>query len=308
MRHCASHRPSPAASVSETCRSSAVIVAKTCGNPALRPSTRGLRTNGAAGDQKRPAAAPASAPSSDRPDRFQRRQPARLSASRRVGHIASIRSTARRAATATSGSTVTSWRFSSRAARMLASVIRFICGQRLQGRMNSTSGVMHRDVVAHRALGEEHDPGWPLLPDEIGHHRGRSGKVRLGHDIRRTFRVCQHRHAGIVFAQLPDVIGREQFMDLAMTMPGKHLDLRFARDVAGRDIRPESSAHAARRATRRPVWRFPMCSKCPMPPSRPPKAIHIGDNRHAGIALAQQRHILRRDRIRQRATPPPCPE
>ena len=38
--------------------------------------------------------------------------------------------------------------------RMLASVIRFMCGQRLHGRTNSTSGMLGGDVVAHRALGD----------------------------------------------------------------------------------------------------------------------------------------------------------
>ena len=58
-----------------------------------------------------------------------------------VSHrTASIRSTAWRARTATAGSIVTSWRISSSAVRILASVMRFMCGHRLQGRMNCTSG------------------------------------------------------------------------------------------------------------------------------------------------------------------------
>lgn len=117
----------------------AVVGAHAGGDATLRPGARCLRAKGRAGDddggfrrqcqrghQPRNAAADDHRASSEMLEY--------------LGHIASILSTARRAATAIAGSTVTSWRFSSSAARILASVIRFICGQRLQGRMNSTSG------------------------------------------------------------------------------------------------------------------------------------------------------------------------
>src|SRR4029077_3845401 len=54
--------------------------------------------------------------------------------------ISSIRSMESRARAATTGSILTTFPFSSSASRMLLSVIRFICGQRLHGRMKSTSG------------------------------------------------------------------------------------------------------------------------------------------------------------------------
>ncbi len=53
---------------------------------------------------------------------------------------ANIRSTESRALSAIAGSIVTSCCIVSSARRMFLSVIRFICGQRLQGRMNSSSG------------------------------------------------------------------------------------------------------------------------------------------------------------------------
>ena len=55
-------------------------------------------------------------------------------------HSASIRSTARRAGAAIAGSIVTSPAIVSSAWRILASVIRFMWGQRAQGLTNSTSG------------------------------------------------------------------------------------------------------------------------------------------------------------------------
>ena len=51
-----------------------------------------------------------------------------------------MRSTARRARTATAGSIVTSAVMVSSERRILPSVIRFMCGHRLQGRTNSISG------------------------------------------------------------------------------------------------------------------------------------------------------------------------
>ncbi len=53
---------------------------------------------------------------------------------------ASMRSTATRARAATWGSTSTLYSIVCSERRILGSVIRFMCGQRLQGRMNSTSG------------------------------------------------------------------------------------------------------------------------------------------------------------------------
>ncbi len=118
---------------------SAVVSAKACGNAALRPGAGRFATERAAGQKQdrlrceRQCCHQAgnTAADDDRPARILRQS---------VTHTASILSTARRAATATAGSIVTSWRFSSSAVRILPSVMRFMCGQRLQGRMNSTSG------------------------------------------------------------------------------------------------------------------------------------------------------------------------
>ncbi|SON54042.1 hypothetical protein HDIA_0501 [Hartmannibacter diazotrophicus] len=116
-----------------------VIVAKTCGKPALCPDARRLRAerrfrqkdHRLRREMQRREQPGDTATDNDRP----------ASQIADVGvHIASIRSTASRARPATSGAIVTSWRFCSNAARMLARVTRFMCGHRLQGRMNSISG------------------------------------------------------------------------------------------------------------------------------------------------------------------------
>ena len=67
----------------------------------------------------------------------------------------SMRSTAARARSATSGAIVTSYSIASRLCSTFGSVLRFMCGQRLHGRTNSTLGILARDVVGHRALGHE---------------------------------------------------------------------------------------------------------------------------------------------------------
>ncbi len=116
----------------------AVIGTEACGNAALRPGARrfaakrttcqkqhGLRRK----CQRRHQAGNAAADDG---------RPVLLRQA--LAHTSSILSTARRAAAAMAGSTVTSWRFSSRAVRIFPSVMRFMCGQRLHGRINSTSG------------------------------------------------------------------------------------------------------------------------------------------------------------------------
>ena len=106
---------------------------------ALRPKRRALRAKRPLRDQderagrklkRRHQPRDASADDDDAPaqrDRFD-------------GHSASIRSTARRAGAAITGSIVTSPSIVSSAWRILARVIRFMCGQRAQGLTNSTSG------------------------------------------------------------------------------------------------------------------------------------------------------------------------
>ena len=150
---------------------------------------------------------------------------------------ASMRSTARRAGTAMAGSIVTSCCIVSSAWRILRSVILFICGQRLQGRMNSRSGILDRDVVAHRAFGQQHDAGRAVLGHIGRHGRGRAGKIGFRHDVRRAFRMRQNDHAGIILAQLPHFGGVEALMHLAMARPGDDLHIGLGRDVAAPDIR-----------------------------------------------------------------------
>ncbi len=67
-------------------------------------------------------------------------------------------------------------------------------------------GMLDGDVVAHRALGQQHHPGRPLLPDKIGHRRGRAGEVAFGDDIGWAFGMRQHKRPRITHLQLNDFL------------------------------------------------------------------------------------------------------
>ena len=155
-------------------------------------------------------------------------------------YSASMRSTARRAPLATAGSIVTSRVSVSSARRIFGSVIRFMCGHRLQGRTNSISGMLDRDVVAHRAFGHQHDARRLLGGDIVDHRGGRAGEIGFRDDLRRAFGMREHDHAGMLLAQRADLGGGEALMHLAMALPGDDLDVGFGRDVAGREIRREA--------------------------------------------------------------------
>src|SRR3954451_24329858 len=86
--------------------------------------------------------------------------------------------------------------------------------------------VLQRDVVAHRALGHEHDPGGTSLAD-IVHHRGCGAReIRLSHHLGWTFWMSEHDDPWMHLAEFADVLRREPLMHLAVTRPGNHLNVR----------------------------------------------------------------------------------
>ena len=129
------------------------------GRPPCRPARAGSRRwrrtrpcrRGARGSR------PGRAPSTSRPRQRRRRSRPRTSCATVIGGFprrASARPSARaRAATSSATSTFVSSLVS--ASRMFGNVIRFMCGHRLQGRTKSQVGELGRDVVAHRALGDQ---------------------------------------------------------------------------------------------------------------------------------------------------------
>ena len=160
-----SHSPSPAASVSAQMQRSRRRRRRSRRRRRLAPIRSPPRRPAAPRPAQRPAAVPARAPSSARPSPPPMTTGRRRALDRAHGALisASIRSTARRAGRRRAGSMRDLVRHVSSARRMLASVMRFICGHRLHGRTNSIVGMLHGDVVAHRAFGDQHDPRRLLL-------------------------------------------------------------------------------------------------------------------------------------------------
>ena len=80
---------------------------------------------------------------------------------------------------------------------MLASVIRFMCGHRLQGRTNSMSGYCSATLsLIEHSVTSTTRAGRSLA--DIVHHGGRRArKVSLSHHLGRAFRMSEHHHAGM---------------------------------------------------------------------------------------------------------------
>ena len=92
-------------------------------------------------------------------------------------------------------------------------------------------GVEHGNVVAHRALRQQHDPGRPLLADEVRHRRRRAGEIGFRDHFGRALRMRQDGHVRVIFAQLPDVGRCKQLVHLAMALPCDDLHVRLRGDV-----------------------------------------------------------------------------
>ena len=122
-------------------------------------------------------------------------------------------------------------------------------------------GMQHRDVVAHRALRQQHHPGRSLLRHEARHRRGRSGEVRFRDDLGRAFRMRENGDAGVVFANSPNVESSEELMDFAMALPAMIftpvcLAMFCARYSSGSMMTGRTPSDFTTRA------RCPRCSRC----------------------------------------------
>ena len=161
-------------------------------------------------------------------------------------------------------------------------------------------GVLDRDVVAHRALGHQHHPPRLLVGDIAAHGGGRAGEVGLGHDLGRALGMRQHDHARMLLAQLADLGRREALVHLAVPGPGDDLDPGLGGDVLRQvlvgqhddAVHAERLDHLARVARRAADVRLRLHGR---------RGVDVGDDRNAGIALAQQPNVGGGDRGGERA-------
>ena len=85
--------------------------------------------------------------------------------------------------------------------------MRFMCGQRLHGRTNSTSGCCTETLsLIEHSVSSTTRAGFSRA-DVVGHVGGRAGEVGLGDHLRRAFRMREDDDAGIVVAQRADLGG-----------------------------------------------------------------------------------------------------
>ena len=109
----------------------------------------------------------------------------------------------------------------------------------------------------------------------------------------------QDGHVRMIFAQLPDVGRREQLVHLAMALPGDDLHVRLRGDVLRQIfIRQHDDALDAERLD--DLQRVARGAADVGFRLHRRRGVDIGDDGHAGIALAHQPHVLRGDGVGQR--------
>ena len=218
-------------------------------------------------------------------------------------HTASIRSTAARAAGGDApGSIVTSWRIVSSAGRMLRQRDALHVRAQVARAHELDLRVLHGDVVAHRAFGDQHharrllrrrhsrsSPRWsrrnpPRPPHPAGipdaPARPRPGcSARSGRISAAVKRSCTSQCAG----------------------PGDDFDAGLARRRSAPGIRPGSMITSGTPSDSTTSSRVAGGAADIGLRLHRGRGVDVGDHRDAGIALAQQPDIGRRDRARQRA-------
>jgi len=179
-------------------------------------------------------------------------------------------------------------------------VIRFICGTRLQG-AEIGDRILDRDIIAHEALGQQHDTSRPLLADIIGHCRSRACEIAFGDDFRRALRVGQHDDPGMALPQAPDVLRGKRSCTSQRPFQAMISTLVCARYCG--EILVGQHEHARTPSASMIFLACPRCSRYPTRPS-PQRGIHVGHHRHAGMPFAQQSDVRGRDRGGKRAARP----
>ncbi len=213
---------------------------------------------------------------------------------------ASMRSTESRAGAINSGSIVTSVCSVSRHSRILPRVMRFICGHRLQGRMNSGAGMVDGDIIAHRAFGDQHDAGGIFARDVIAHRRRRAREIGLRHDLGRAFGMGEDGHPRMARAQVDDLLRGEALMHFAMPRPGDDFNAGLRGDVLREEFIGQHDDFGYAEALH-DFLRIAGGAADVGCGFHGGGGVDVANHGHAGIALAQECDIGGGDAVRQRA-------
>src|SRR5262245_50470942 len=140
------------------------------------------------------------------------------------------------------------------------------------------------DVVAHRALGHEQHFRRLVVLDPLDHARGRAGEIGFRQHVGRTFGVGDDLHAGIGLAIGAELLAGEEFMHLAMTLPGDDLNGGLGRDPLGEILvgNKDHALSAERLDHAHGVGRGAADIGLGLYLGR---GVDIGDDRHAGIGF-----------------------
>ncbi len=190
-----------------------------------------------------------------------------------------------------------------------------MCGQRLQGRTNSTSGVSAAtlDAIEHSVTSTTF--AGRLVFDPVDHGRRRAGEVGGFDHVRRALGMRDDLEAGLGRAHRSisspvkrSCTSHEPFQVMIST-----LVLRL--HVLGEILVRDAAARAARRGFRRSSRALDGRAADIALGLHVGAGVDVGDDRHAGIGGAQRAHVLGRDRRRERAaraadpgSAPSCPD
>ena len=175
-----------------------------------------------------------------------------------------------------------------------------MCGQRLHGRTNSTSGASTATFAAI-----EHSVTSTTL-------RGRLFFTQLiiaaVEPVKSAPSMTSGGHSGCAMIFRPgigvahgrDVLGREALVHFAVALPGDDLDLGLGLHVLGQVLVGDQQ-HARRAEALDDLHRVRRGAADVALGLHVGRRVDVGDDRHAGIGLAQHAHVLARDRGGQRA-------
>ena len=183
---------------------------------------------------------------------------------------------------------------------MFSRLMRFMCGHRLHGRMNSTSGAstatleaMEHSVMSATFVGRL--VFTQLIIAAVEPVKSEASMTSGGHSG--CAMICD---AGIGRAHVRDVLRREALMHLAVALPGDDLDLGLGLHVL-RKVLIGDEQHARRAEALDDLHRVGGGAADIALGLHGGGGVDVGDDRHARIGLAQHAHVCGRDRRRQRA-------
>src|SRR5690606_12506332 len=92
-------------------------------------------------------------------------------------------------------------------------------------------GILHGNIVAHRAFSHHDHSSRSLITNIANHSRCRPDEICLVEHIRRTLWVGDNLNIRILLSERFRLVGREPLMDFAVPLPGDDLDICLSGNI-----------------------------------------------------------------------------